>query len=196
MTKIKGSKREDVEQKLIQAASELICDLGPNKITIRDIADHAGVNHGQIHHYFGGKKGLLEATYKQLAFEHVQKLDRRKININNLGKESVAKTDPEYFKAIIKAVADDHLQLATLEIDEGLSIPRALIQQLKVATKKNVVTSEMKAAVAIACVLEYGLSMMDSYLDVVLDMNKKDKEVFMSYFLESRSAFINKLIKK
>ena len=196
MTRIKGSKREDVEQKLIQAASELICDLGPNKITIRDIADHAGVNHGQIHHYFGGKKGLLEATYKQLAFEHVQKLDRRKININNLGKESVAKTDPEYFKAIIKAVADDHLELATLEIDEGLSIPRALIQQLKVATKKNVVTSEMKAAVAIACVLEYGLSMMDSYLDVVLDMNKKDKEVFMSYFLESRSAFINKLIKK
>ena len=196
MTKIKGAKREDVEQKLIQAASELICDLGPNKITIRDIADHAGVNHGQIHHYFGGKKGLLEATYKQLAFEHVQKLDRRKININNLGKESVAKTDPEYFKAIIKAVTDDHLELATLEIDEGLSIPRALIQQLKVATKKNVVTSEMKAAVAIACVLEYGLSMMDSYLDVVLDMNKKDKEVFMSYFLESRSAFINKLIKK
>ena len=196
MTRIKGSKRDDVEQKLIQAASELICDLGPNKITIRDIADHAGVNHGQIHHYFGGKKGLLEATYKQLAFEHVQKLDRRKININNLGKESVAKTDPEYFKAIIKAVADDHLELATLEIDEGLSIPRALIQQLKVATKKNVVTSEMKAAVAIACVLEYGLSMMDSYLDVVLDMNKKDKEVFMSYFLESRSAFINKLIKK
>ena len=196
MTKIKSSKREDVEQKLIQAASELICDLGPNKITIRDIADHAGVNHGQIHHYFGGKKGLLEATYKQLAFEHVQKLDRRKININNLGKESVAKTDPEYFKAIIKAVADDHLELATLEIDEGLSIPRALIQQLKVATKKNVVSSEMKAAVAIACVLEYGLSMMDSYLDVVLDMNKKDKEVFMSYFLESRSAFINKLIKK
>ena len=196
MTKIKGAKREDVEQKLIQAASELICDLGPNKITIRDIADHAGVNHGQIHHYFGGKKGLLEATYKQLAFEHVQKLDRRKININNLGKESVAKTDPEYFKAIIKAVTDDHLELATLEIDEGLSIPRALIQQLKVATKKNVVTSEMKAAVAIACVLEYGLSMMDSYLDVVLDMNKKDKEVFMSYFLESRSAYINKLIKK
>ena len=137
MTRIKGSKREDVEQRLILAASELICDLGPNKITIRDIADLAGVNHGQIHHYFGGKKGLLEATYKQLAFEHVQKLGRRKINIHNLGKESVAKTDPEYFKAIIKAVADDHLELATLEIDEGLSIPRTLIQQLKVATKKK-----------------------------------------------------------
>ena len=196
MTKIKSSKREDVEQKLIQPASELICDLGPNKITIRDIADHAGVNHGQIHHYFGGKKGLLEATYKQLAFEHVQKLDRRKVNIHNLGNESVAKTDPEYFKAIIKAVADDQLQLATLEIDEGLSIPRALIQQLRVATKKNAVSSEMKAAVAIACVLEYGLSMMDSYIDVVLDMKKKDKEVFMSYFLKSRSAYINELIKK
>ena len=54
----------------------------------------------------------------------------------------------------------------------------------------------MKAAVAIACLLEYGLSMMDSYIDVVLDMKKKDKEVFMSYFLKSRSAYINELIKK
>ena len=59
--------------------------MGPNQLTIRDIADHAGVNHAQIHHYFGGKKGLLIATYKQLAFEHVQQLERRNVSPNDLG---------------------------------------------------------------------------------------------------------------
>ena len=129
-TKIKNSKREDVEQKLIQAASELICDLGPNKITIRDIADHAGVNHGQIHHYFGGKKGLLEATYKQLAFEHVQQLERRDISPTNLGNEPLSSITDDYFKAIIRAVLDDQMYLVRVQIDSGLSMSRETLNQL------------------------------------------------------------------
>jgi AcrR family transcriptional regulator len=47
------------------------------------------VNHAQIHHYFGGKQGLLEATYKQLAFEHMEQLERRNVNPDNLGKEAI-----------------------------------------------------------------------------------------------------------
>ena len=69
--------RKNVEKRLIDSAA-YIGSVGPNQLTIRDIADHAGVNHAQIHHYFGGKKGLLIATYKQLAFEHVQQLEEEK----------------------------------------------------------------------------------------------------------------------
>ena len=54
--------RKNVEKRLIDSASYLVGSVGPNQLTIRDIADHAGVNHAQIHHYFGGKKGLLIAT--------------------------------------------------------------------------------------------------------------------------------------
>ena len=77
--------RKNVEKRLIDSAAYLVGSVGPNQLTIRDIADHAGVNHAQIHHYFGGKKGLLIATYKQLAFEHVQQLERRNVSPNNLG---------------------------------------------------------------------------------------------------------------
>ena len=79
--------RKNVEKRLIDSAAYLVGSVGPNQLTIRDIADHAGVNHAQIHHYFGGKKGLLIATYKQLAFEHVQQLERRNVSPNNLGDE-------------------------------------------------------------------------------------------------------------
>ena len=48
--------RKNVEKRLIDSASYLVGSVGPNQLTIRDIADHAGVNHAQIHHYFGGKK--------------------------------------------------------------------------------------------------------------------------------------------
>ena len=77
MKKVNLTGRKNVEKKLIDSAAELLGSIGPNQLSIRDIAVHAGVNHAQIHHYFGGKQGLLEATYKQLAFEHMQQLERR-----------------------------------------------------------------------------------------------------------------------
>ena len=85
MKKVNLTGRKNVEKKLIDSAAELLGSIGPNQLSIRDIAVHAGVNHAQIHHYFGGKQGLLEATYKQLAFEHMQQLERRNIGVMNLG---------------------------------------------------------------------------------------------------------------
>ena len=69
-TVLKG--RKNVEKRLIDSAAELLSSLGPNQLSIRDIALHAGVNHAQIHHYFGGKQGLLEATYNQPSAGYVQ----------------------------------------------------------------------------------------------------------------------------
>ena len=86
MKKVNLTGRKNVEKKLIDSAAELLGSIGPNQLSIRDIAVHAGVNHAQIHHYFGGKQGLLEATYKQLAFEHMQQLERRTIGVMDLGK--------------------------------------------------------------------------------------------------------------
>ena len=106
--------RKNVEKRLIDSAAFLVSSVGPNQLTIRDIADHAGVNHAQIHHYFGGKKGLLIATYKQLAFEHVQQLERRDISPTNLGNEPLSSITDDYFKAIIRAaVSYTHLTLPT-----------------------------------------------------------------------------------
>ena len=49
--KVKKTKgRQNVEKKLIESAAVLVGAIGPNQLTIRDIADHAGVNHAQIHH--------------------------------------------------------------------------------------------------------------------------------------------------
>ena len=96
----KNRGRKNVEKRLIDSAAFLVSSVGPNQLTIRDIADHAGVNHAQIHHYFGGKKGLLVATYKQLAFEHVQQLERRDISPTNLGNEPLSSITDDYLSLI------------------------------------------------------------------------------------------------
>lgn len=44
---------------LLAAAVELFAEHGPASVSIRDVARHAGVNHGLVHRHFGGKDDLL-----------------------------------------------------------------------------------------------------------------------------------------
>ena len=188
--------RKNVEKRLIDSASFLVSSVGPNQLTIRDIADHAGVNHAQIHHYFGGKKGLLMATYKQLAFEHVQQLERRKISPTNLGEEPLSMITDDYFKAIIRAVLDDQMELVRVQIDSNLSMSRQTLKQLTKIKKLKKPNSEMKSAIAIAMVVEFGLAAMEQYIDEVLEMNSNDKRIFMNYFFEARKLGLDKVLNK
>jgi AcrR family transcriptional regulator len=54
---------------LIEAAGERFAARGPAAVTVREIAEVAGVNHGLVHHYFGSKEGLLTAVLDALAAE-------------------------------------------------------------------------------------------------------------------------------
>ncbi len=56
------SNGNDVRAKLISAAADLFAKAPPTDVTAKQIAEAAGVNHGQIHHYFGSKHGLIAAT--------------------------------------------------------------------------------------------------------------------------------------
>jgi AcrR family transcriptional regulator len=58
-----------VRQSLIEAATELFVSRGPARVTVREIAAAADVNHGLVHHYFGTKDGLLRAVLDRLAHQ-------------------------------------------------------------------------------------------------------------------------------
>ena len=59
-------KRTDAEEKLIAAAADLLGEVGPRAMSVRMVAERAGVNHGLVHHYFGSKEGLMRAAMLQL----------------------------------------------------------------------------------------------------------------------------------
>ena len=55
--------RADTEQKLIDVALELIRNKGVLAgLNLREVADGAGVNRGNIYHYFGSRQELLRSA--------------------------------------------------------------------------------------------------------------------------------------
>ena len=188
--------RKNVEKQLINSAAILVGSIGPNQLSIRDIADHAGVNHAQIHHYFGGKQGLLEATYKQLAFEHMEQLERRNVNPDNLGKEPLSDITDNYFRAIIRAVLDKKMDLVRIQVDAGYSMSRKTLAELTKLSGLKKPTTEIKAAVALVMALEFGFASMKDYIKEVLKISEKDLPVFMNLFYEARELGLKKVLKK
>jgi AcrR family transcriptional regulator len=190
--KTKG--RQNVEKKLIESAAVLVGSIGPNQLTIRDVADHAGVNHAQIHHYFGGKDGLLTATYKLLAFEHIEQLQRRNVSVDNLIREPLGDITNNYFKAIIRAVLDNRMDLVRVQVDSNLSMSKKTLDQLVKLKNEKKPTAEMKAAIAIVMVVEFGLASMKPYIMEVLDINEKEMKKFMDFFFKARQSGLNEVL--
>lgn len=60
-----------IKETLIEAAANAMADVGPRAMSVRSVAEAAGVNHRQVHHYFGGRQGLVTAAIRRLAHEHL-----------------------------------------------------------------------------------------------------------------------------
>ena len=192
VNKTKG--RQNVEKKLIESAAVLVGSIGPNQLTIRDVADHAGVNHAQIHHYFGGKDGLLIATYKLLAFEHVEQLQRRNVSPDNMIKEPLSEITNNYFSAVIRAVLDNRMDLVRVQVDSDLSMSKKTLDQLVKLKNKKKPTAEMKAAIALIMVVEFGFASMKPYIMEVLDINEQEMKKFMDLFFKARQLGLDEVL--
>lgn len=61
--------RQAVMDALLDAAATLFAARGTAAVSIRDIANEAGVNHGLVHRHFGSKTVLLRAVMHRLTSE-------------------------------------------------------------------------------------------------------------------------------
>ncbi|EFQ82347.1 transcriptional regulator, TetR family [Aeromicrobium marinum DSM 15272] len=52
--------RDQVRSAVLTAASELVAERGPDRFSVRDIAERAGVNHALVHRHFGTKADVME----------------------------------------------------------------------------------------------------------------------------------------
>ncbi|WP_371316692.1 TetR/AcrR family transcriptional regulator [Pseudomonas gingeri] len=51
--------KDETKAALLSAANELFGLKGPDSVSVRDVAAHAGVNHALLHRHFGSKESLL-----------------------------------------------------------------------------------------------------------------------------------------
>jgi AcrR family transcriptional regulator len=68
--------RQEVRQALLDAAQRLIAERGPRNVTLREIAEAAGVNFGLVYQYLGTREEVLREVYQTAARRSAVELDQ------------------------------------------------------------------------------------------------------------------------
>ena len=167
---IKARGSDAVKAALIEAAAKMLGEMAPSRISVRDVAERAGVNHGQVHHYFGGKRALLKAAMLHLAnahFEHSSELAGEQPLPPAL---SLAE-DTDYWRAICQAVIEGDLDLARADIDAGVSVPLEIVNALLQRNDPNTDDLEWKTRFAVVAAMNWGWVAFEDYLMMIADID-------------------------
>lgn len=167
--------RVDTEDKLIRATAELLGEVGPNSLSIRAIAERAGVNHGLVHHYFGGKDALLQAAMERLVHEH-HDWAMAQSNVQPLPAPFALLGDPAYLRAVVRAVLDGQMTLARTEITEDVSVPRNAMLHVAAQRGERTPSVELKAMVGLAMAMEMGWAALEPFIFSVTDVEEPGEQ--------------------
>lgn len=160
--------RKSVEAALIAAASELLSEYGPKQMSVREVAALAGVNHGQVHHYFKGKEGLIRAAMRSIAQEHLRHAIER-AHGGAMPPPLTLNRDPQYQRAVIRLVLDGRVDLATMQIEDGVSVPRNILTKLTKSAGLEEPSIEAKAVLAAIIALEQGWGALEDFIAAMVD---------------------------
>lgn len=179
----------DTEEKLVVAAAELLGEVGPRGTSVRMIAERAGVNHGLVHHYFGGKDGLLRVAMERLVTEHAD-YAREQSDGRPIPAPLALTGDQRYLRAVVRAVLDGEMELARTELDTGVSVPRAALEHARSRAREHGRGApseiEMKASLAIAMALEMGWAALEPFLFAVAEIGSDDADAVRSMAKSAR----------
>ncbi len=166
-----------VKTALVEATAKMLAEVGPRGISVRDIADRAGVNHGQVHHYFGGKRALLRTAMQHLAreaFDHSRAL----AGDSPYPPLLAFADDSDYWRAMCKVVMEGDLELARIEIDENISVPRDVLRSLQKEHGIDVDDLPFKARFAAMTAQQLGWVAFEDYMMLLADVEPEQREEF------------------
>ena len=169
---VRGS--DAVRRALVEATADALAAAGPSSVSVRDVARQAGVNHGQVHHYFGGKRGLLEAGMRALAAEHFAHASER-AGGGALPPALQLADDPRYWRAICQCVMEGDLDLARIEIEEGISVPRRALEALSERLSATNDDLDFKAKFAAICALQLGWVALEDFVMLLAAVGESDR---------------------
>jgi AcrR family transcriptional regulator len=177
---------ERADERLVRAAGDLIVEVGPRAATVRAIAARAGVNHGLVHHYFRSKDELLRAAMVKLVEEH-RNFVKTEGGGDPLPPPMLLLEQRRYLRAVAHCVLDDELDLALLEVTEGLSVPRAAFDHLR-ASRGGTADVELKAAMCAAMALEMGWVLLEPFIFAVAEVEADDVSKARHFAARLRTA--------
>lgn len=146
-----------VRDALVHSARHLMGMRSPRQISGRELAQHAGVNYGLIHHYFGTKDKVFAAAVADTVDTMARRWDEGEL----LPVDTT--DDTGGFRTVAK-----------LEVDEGDDPVRTLVGRMlrgrSASTGRPVDDPELHAEVAVAAALQFGWSTFEcEILDALAD---------------------------
>ncbi|MEU2034793.1 TetR/AcrR family transcriptional regulator [Nocardia amamiensis] len=93
-------RRTEAERRLLDAAAELIGEIGPAQLTLAAIGDRAGYSRGLVTHHFGSKGAMMERLVAAVAHRFQDAL------VNDGGSESALDAVLEFIRTYMAIVAD------------------------------------------------------------------------------------------
>mgnify|MGYP006271418683 CR=1 FL=1 len=182
--------RERVENDLIEAAADLLGELGPRALTVRMVAERAGVNHGLIHHYFGGKQPLLAAAMRRLVEQH-EEFATARAGGSAIPAPLALGDDPRYLRAVLRCVLDGEMGLARTELDAGVSVPRRALDHITARRGQKSADLDTKAEVGMEMALEMGWVALEPFILAVLDVAPGDREAIRERVRQRRGTRVS-----
>jgi len=166
--------RQAVEFALLEAAADLLAEVDP-RASVRDIAARAGVNHGQVHHYFGGKRRLLREAMRRLAHRHYESIQAA-TGGRPLPPPLATGPDQRYVMAMMRAIIEGDAELTRIEVDDGVSVSRSVLEYLTARAGLDEPTLDIKFAVAEGTAMQLGWLAFESFLFTVADVKPEEQE--------------------
>lgn len=167
--------RAAVEAALVDAAADLLAEVGPRHAGLREIARRAGVNHGQVHHYFGSKDALIRAAMAKLAADHYANATAR-AGGGAVPPPLTVGEDDRYWQAVIRLVLDGQLDIARAEVDQGISVPRRALEALAAAQGQDRPDIDLQAQVAASTALQLAWAALEEFVFAVLGVADDDRD--------------------
>jgi AcrR family transcriptional regulator len=90
-----------VRDQIVEAAFEILCEEGPSRLRVHEVARRAGVSPTLLYYYFDGKHALIAAAYAK-DYAEILATDRAAVEVILGGTESVI----DFAERVSKVVAD------------------------------------------------------------------------------------------
>ena len=168
--------KKAVKAALIEAASTLFAEKGVDAVSLRMIADHAGVNLGLIHRHFGTKETLRRETQEKLSAD-VRSLigDPENLAETLFRGLAVIEENDRFWRVMARTLLDDKDHG---EIQSSFPFVRKLVERVEQEQQAGRVTDTVDAKGIVTAFLAYGLGLLvfKGYILPAVGMEKESSE--------------------
>jgi len=170
--------REETRTRILDVAEELFSRRDPSKVTVREIAEAAGVTHPLVHQYVGSKSDILDAVIKRGAPRRHQMMsdnpDYRQV-MPELFEDVLDRK--VHTKSIVRSAMDG---VTYAPFEDRLKTGRLLLELAKAAAASGGPRRALPEAldprfvVAAATALAYGWTAAEDWLITIFDLQDED----------------------